>query len=58
MDKEHVKERQLKIDNFLVIKLHKNIIIQIIKFIMIASQNYINDFNHRFIVVHHFSAKF
>ena len=24
----------------------------------VASQNYINDFNHRFIVVHHFSAKF
>ena len=30
---------------------------QIIKLIMIASQNCINDFNHRFIVVHHFSAK-
>ena len=24
----------------------------------VASQNYINDFNLRFIVVHHFSAKF
>ena len=24
----------------------------------VASKNYINDFNHRFIVVHHFSAKF
>ena len=36
MDKGHVKEKQLKIDNFLVIKLHWNIIIQIIKLIMIA----------------------
>ena len=38
---------------------------QIIKLIMIArkkktvaSQNCINDFNHRFFIVHHFSANF
>ena len=36
MDKGHVKKKAIKIDNFLVIKLYKNIIIQIIKLIMIA----------------------
>ena len=44
MDKGHVKENQL-VDNDS-------------KKMIVASQNYINDFNHRFIVVHHFSAKF